>query len=240
MSYTQIKKLPFHLDLFYVLKYDSSGTIAGESGAGDLLSHTLGAQAEGTALDLLDASATFAAQTGRYGRDTLRAFGANVRLGATAPVSWKPRLGVQYTWGSGDSDPTDGVHETFDGVYGGRDIFFYGYLNLFFWANLRDAELDFSVKPWRGLAFFVEYHHFDLDQATDAWYTTGLKAYRRDAAGGSGTELGDELDARVSLNLWNHLELMAGYGRMFPGGFVSATGSAVPANWYFTQAAYSW
>jgi hypothetical protein len=114
------------------------------------------------------------------------------------------------------------------------------YLNLFFWANLRDAELDFSVKPWRGLTLYVEYHHFNLDQAKDAWYTTGLKAYRRDPTGGSGTTLGDELDARVVWSLWNHLELMAGYGRFFPGGFVRATGASAPANWYFAQAAYSW
>ncbi len=240
VDYTQIKKLPFRLDVFYVLKYDSSGTTAGESGTGNLLSHTVGIQAEGTAFDVLDAGGTFAAQLGRYGGDVVRAFGANVKLAATVPVSWRPRLAAQYTWGSGDSDPTDGVHQTFDGVYGGRDIFFYGYLNLFFWANIRDAELDFSVKPWHGLTLFVEYHRFNLDQAKDAWYTTSLKAYRRDPSGSSGTTLGDELDARVALSLWNHLELMAGYGRFFPGGFASATGASAPANWYFAQTAYSW
>ena len=91
-----------------------------------------------------------------------------------------------------------------------------------------------------GAVLFVECHHFNLDQAKDAWYTTALKPYRRDPTGGSGTTLGDELDARIAWSLWNHLELMAGYGRFFPGGFVSATGASAPANWYFTQAAYSW
>lgn len=201
VNYTQIKKLPFRLDLSQVLKYESSGGVAGETGIGNLLSHTLGLQAEGAAFDALDAGGTFAAQLGRYGSDTLRAFGANARLGATVPVSWKPRLGVQYSWSSGDSNPTDGVHETFDGVYSGRDIFFYGYLNLFFWANLRDAELDFSAKPWRGVALNVEYHHFNFDQAKDAGYTTGLKIARRDISGASGTTLGDELDVRVALSL---------------------------------------
>jgi hypothetical protein len=66
-----------------------------------------------------------------------------------------------------------------------------------------------------------------------------LKAYRRDPTGGSGTTLGDELDARVNLILWNHLDLMAGYGRFFPGGFVKATDASAPAN-CFAQAAYSW
>jgi len=240
VAYTHIKELPFRLDLFYVLKRDTGGKIAGESGLANLLSHTMGLQAEGHAFGVLDASATFAAQLGRYGHDALRAFGASGKLGLTLPVAWKPRLGGQYTWGSGDSSPTDGVHGTFDGVYGGRDIFFYGYLNLFFWANLRDAEIDISLEPRRVLALYVEYHHFRLDQATDAWYTTGLNAYRRDPSGGSGTALGVELDFRVAWTLWNHLELMGGYGRFFPGNYVKHTGPAVPANWFFVQSAYSW
>ena len=142
--------------------------------------------------------------------------------------------------GSGDANPTDGTHGTFDGVYGGRDIFFYGYLNLFFWANLRDAEIDLSAKPRRWSTFFLEYHHFDLDEATDAWYTTGLKPFRRDPTGQSGTTLGNELDFRVVATPWTHIELMAGFGRFFPGDFVKKTGPAAPANWYFAQASYAW
>lgn len=241
VDYTQVQKLPFRLGLFYVLKYDASGTVAGETGTGDLLSHTMGFQADGTAMsELLDAGATFAVQFGRYGADRLLAFGANARLGVTAPVEWKPRIGGQFTWGSGDQNPADGIHGTFDGVYGGRDIFFYGYLNLFFWANLRDAEVDFSVHPHRAVTLYVEYHHLALDAPRDAWYTTGLKAYRRDVSGGSGSTLGDELDVRAVWLAWGHLELMAGYGHFFPGAFVNNTGAAAPADWGFAQAAYSW
>jgi hypothetical protein len=240
VNYTQVKKLPVRLDLFYVLKHDSSGKVVGESGTGNLLSHTVGLQVEGHATNGLDGAATLAAQFGRYGGDTVRAYGASGKAGFTLPTTWKPRLGGQYTWGSGDSDPTDGVHGTFDGVYGGRDIFFYGYLNLFFWANLRDAELDFSVTPHRGLTGFVEFHHFALDRPTDAWYTTSLKPDRRDPTGQSGSALGEELDLRVVWNVSTHLELMAGFGHFFPGQFVSNTGPTSSANWSFAQAVYSW
>lgn len=240
VSYSQIKKLPFRLDLFYVLKSDTSGTVVGESGTGSLRSHTVGFQAEGQMFRVFDAAATFAAQSGRYGHDSVRAFGASGKFGVRLPGAWQPRVAGQYTWGSGDSDPKDGVHETFDGVFGGRDIFFYGYLNLFFWANLKDAEIDFSCRPLRPVAVNVEYHRFALDKAPDAWYTTGLKAYRRDPTGRSGTTLGGELDLRVTWTLWRHFELMGGYGRFFPGDFVKSTGPAAPANWTVVQSAYSW
>jgi hypothetical protein len=39
---------------------------------------------------------------------------------------------------------------------------------------------------------------------------------------------------------WTHIELMAGFGRFFPGSFVERTGPAAPANWYFAQASYAW
>lgn len=240
VDYTQVRRLPFRLDLFYVLKRDVSGRVAGESGAGDLLSHTAGFQAEGRALRRLDSGATLVGQFGRHGEDRLRAFGANAKLGATLPTAWAPHLGAQYTWGSGDRNPSDGVHGTFDGVFGGRDIFFYGYLNLFFWANLHDAEIDFRVRPRRALTMHLEYHRFRLDRAADAWYSTGLKEQRRDPAGQSGTSLGDELDVRATMTLSDDLELMAGYGRFFPGDFVRATGPAAKASWSFAQAVFSW
>ena len=240
VDYVQIRRLPVRLDVFYVLKHDASGRVVGESGTGDLLSHTLGVQAEGRALRRLDGSVTLAGQCGRYGQDQLRAFGASTRLGVTLPAAWTPRVGGQFTWGSGDRDPSDGVHGTFDGVYGGRDIFFYGYLNLFFWANLRDYEVDISARPRRALTGYLEAHHFALDQARDGWYTTGLQVARRDRTGRSGTTLGDEADARVAWAPSDHLELMAGLGRFFPGSFVAATGAASQANWYFGQTTYSW
>jgi hypothetical protein len=240
VAYTHIKNLPFRLELFYALRYDYSGKVPGESGTGNLLSHTIGLQAEGHAFEVLDGGATFAGQFGSYGRDRLRAFGANGNLGVTLPVAWKPQLRGQLTWGSGDKDPHDGVHGTFDGVFGGRDIYFYGYLNLFFWANIWDSELEFNAHPFRNVTAYIEYHHFNLSQARDAWYTTGLAASRRDDTGSSGTTLGDELDLRVVWTLWKHLEIMGGFGHLFPGAFVRNTGTATPANWYFAQTAYFW
>ena len=125
-------------------------------------------------------------------------------------------------------------------MFGGRDIFFYGYLNLFFWANLRDYQGEFSVRPHRTVTGYVEYHHFGLDSPHDAWYTTGLQPYRRDPLGQSGRSLGDEIDLRAVWTPSKHVELMAGFGRFLPGSFVRNTGPSAPANWFFAQAVYSW
>ena len=238
VAYARVKRLPLRLDVFYALKYNGKGDTPGERGAGDLVSSSVGLQAAGL-WRRLDYSGTFVAQLGAYGQDTLRAFGASGTLGVTLPLPWQPRLAALVTWGSGDRNPTDGVHGTFDGVFGGADIMFYGYLNLFMWANLRDYEANLHLQPARTLRVHVQYHYFTIDAARDAWYSTSLKAVRQDATGAAGIALGHELDARVIWTLWGRLELMAGYGRFFPGTFVATTGPAPAANWFFGQTSYS-
>jgi len=236
--YNHVKKLPMRFDLFYALRYDGSGSTKGEKGTGDLVSHSIGFQAEGKKTPLLY-GATFVHQFGSFGEDTLRTFGANGNLGILLPLPFEPQITAQFTWGSGDSDPHDGVHGTFDGVFGGADIMFYGYLNLFFWANIRDHELDLRVKPLESVTVKVQYHYFSLDQSTDAWYTTSQKPLRRDPTGRAGTSLGHELDASIVWNLSNHLELMAAYGHFFSGPFVARTGKASAADWLCGQVLYS-
>ncbi|MBM3789487.1 MAG: hypothetical protein FJW35_03945 [Acidobacteria bacterium] len=149
-----VKGLPFRLDAFYAAKYDGRPDLQGESGKGKLLSHSLGFQVQKPAGHGLDYGASLIGQTGGYGADRIRALGANTALGVTLPWKWRPRLAAQFTWGSGDRDSTDGVRGTFDGVFGGADINFYGDLNLFFWANLRNclAPCPKRVCPGRGEA----------------------------------------------------------------------------------------
>lgn len=240
VTYTGIKNLPVNLELFYVNTRDDRAVLAGETGNGNVRSQSVGVQGTWQEQNSMDAGVTFVAQFGRYAADRIRAYGANAKWGTAISAPGRPRLGIQFTYGSGDRDPADGIHETFDGVFGGRDIQFYGYLNLFFWANLRDYQFDLSVWPCEDAVIQFEYHHFTLDKARDAWYTTSLVPYRRDRAGHSGLSLGDELDMRATWNLRGHMELMGGYGVFFPGSFVSQTGASTRAHWFFAQAAYSW
>lgn len=238
VMYNHIKKLPFRLDCFYALRYEGSGAVRGEKGSGNLASHSVGFQAEGEE-GPLHYAATFVHQFGSYGKDTLRAFGANGALGVSLPLPFDPRITAQFTWGSGDSDPNDGVHGTFDGVFGGADIMFYGYLNLFFWANIRDYEVDLRLRPLENVTVKVQYHYFSLDRARDAWYTTSRTKLRVDPSGTAGSSLGHEIDSSVAWKVSPHFELMAAYGHFFPGPFAVRTGKAPDADWVCGQLLYT-
>jgi len=232
--YGRVKKLPCKLDFFYTLHYDDHGTTNGEDGRGDRRTHTYGFYVDGTC-GPWDYGGTLALQNGVWGDDTIRAYGLNARLGHTFDHPWKPRVGTEFTYGSGDRDPNDGIHGTFDNVFGAVDCF-YGRMNLFSWMNLENYTLMASIEPVKNCSLWMEYHFFRLAQPDDAWYYCNNRAQRRDVTGESGRSLGQEIDLMMKWKVNKTLEVMAGYAHFFPGGFMDDTaGGNDPADWAFLQ-----
>lgn len=232
-SYNSIKTLPFLLDVFYVFKYDDRGLTPGEKGAGNLASHSFGFWLKGE-FKSVEYGATVVGQAGRWGSDEIRAYGMVFALGYQWNTRWHPLAKIQYIIGSGDNDPGDGVHGTFDGVFGGADTDLYGWMNLFFWQNLREYRLDVRLTPSSKLTFIGEYHYFMLDTPRDAWYSPG-KSLRRDKTGSSGRALGHEIDMTAKIKVRDYLGLLAGCCIFLPGQFVEQTGESPVSRWYFLE-----
>jgi hypothetical protein len=235
-AYGQIKAIPQHkLDLFYIVKRDSDDTTKGEKGVGDLLVQTAGFYGKGK-WNRLDYAGTFAYQFGDYGKDNVNAFGFNAEVGYTPVDFWTPRLALSLSYASGDSDPKDGTHGTFDGVFGAIDAY-YGRMNLVSWMNLIDAQVGVSVRPFKGMKLSLDYHNLSLAQKKDAWYYSTGKKMRSDPTGASGSDLGDEIDLMWWYDIHPRVNLMAGCAVFFPGDFVKATGTHDNAYWAFGQIA---
>lgn len=159
-----------------------------------------------------------------------------------------PRLGVEYNFASGDSDPTDDEHETFENLFPTNHRF-YGYMDLFSWQNLHNPRLSLSFKPVRGLTLTADYHLFWLADTADYFYTAA-GAPRRGAAPGSGTGydrnpgydsfVGSELDLVATYAPKPWLSAQVGYGHFFVGDYVrqslAAPGyGAHDADWAYAQ-----
>jgi hypothetical protein len=232
-TYNTIKKLPFQLDLFYVLKYDDRGITKGEKATGNLSSHYAGFRIDGKS-GQWNYDTTIVKEFGKWATDTIDAYGVVFTLGYTVDTKWKPHFILQYVIGSGDKDPNDGKHGTFDGVFGGADTVLYGWMNLFFWQNLREHRLDVVLTPGETITLRGEYHYFTLDKAKDGWYSPGA-VQRRDKTGSSGRELGHEVDLTAKMKLSDYLEILFGYSFFIPGEFVKNTGPSPTAQWGFLQ-----
>ncbi len=231
--YNSVNQLPFVLDIFYVLKYDDRNITIGEAGAGNLVSHSPGFWLLAK-WQSWEYSLTAVGQLGKWGSDDIRTYGLVGSLAYQWSVSWKPLLKLQCIIGSGDQDPGDGIHGTFDGVYGGADTDLYGWMNLFFWQNLREYRVDVKISPTEAVNIKSEYHYFILDQARDAWYFPG-SIQRQDKTGSSGKELGKEIDTVIQVNVTDYMTLLAGWCLFIPGKFVKCTGRAPVACWYFFE-----
>ena len=72
----------------------------------------------------------------------------------------------------------------------------------------------------------------------NAWYWFNHRVQARDATGGSGHELGHEVDLLAQWTLSKNLQFFLGYAFFQPGGFVKSTRGADNANWGFFQVVY--
>jgi len=233
--YASLPRKESRWDFFLASKFNRAKNTVGESGTGSLSAYYVGTQFKASPCRLFELTGTLVHEWGDHGTDKLRAWGANAGSWLTITKPCIVKIGVQYTHGSGDADPSDGLHGTFDGVFGGADINFYGDLNLFYWANLQDYEVDLQVAPLPKLKGYLEFHGYELDHAGDAWYTTSLKSLYLDRSGSTGRDLGCEINIRISFKATSQMEWTGGYGIFMPGSYARHQGATSDCHWLFLQ-----
>jgi hypothetical protein len=81
----------------------------------------------------------------------------------------KPRLGLEYDFATGDQNPTDGKHQTFENLFPTNHKF-YGIMDLVSLQNIHDVRLVSSIKPHKKVTLGVDYHSFWLADTHDNFY----------------------------------------------------------------------
>lgn len=185
-----------------------------------------------------DYETELAGQFGTFAGDTIRAWMASAGGGYTfVDADWTPRLGLLYEYASGDRDPTDGIHGSFNQHYPLSHAWL-GYLDLFGRSNIHDIKVQLKVKPTEKVTSWVDFHTFFADQERDALYSAGGGRTRRAAGGAGSHKFGHELDFVTRISLDVHTTAIIGYSHMWPGGFVSATGDDDEPDLVFFQIEY--
>ena len=104
-----------------------------------------------------------------------------------------PRLFTQYDYASGDSQPADGIHRTFDTMHPtAHDRF--GITDLFGWQNIAAARGGLTIEPRHRWTISTQYLNFSLAKAADGLYNSSGGLILRDPTGRSGTHIGQEVD----------------------------------------------
>ena len=142
------------------------------------------------------------------------------------------KLGTAFNAGSGDDDPTDGVHGTFDQLYPlGHS--YYGYMDLFALQNLRNTEVTVEAALPRRTTLRVALQDFALiSTGADAWYNVGGASVHQADKESVSSHVGNELDITVRFPV-GAVGLEVGYGRFFGGAYLRDADFALDAADFF-------
>jgi hypothetical protein len=157
------------------------------------------------------------------------AYMAVIQGGYTFSDLWAtPRLGLEYAYGSGDNDPRDNKHETFENLFPTNHKF-YGYMDFVSLQNVHDVRGILQLKPHKRVSLALEGHGFWLADTNDNFYNVG-GAPRGGVATTPGTGyginpnysnfVGTELDAIVGVAVTRYAQVEAGYGHFFVGDYI--------------------
>ncbi|MBL7685752.1 MAG: alginate export family protein [Deltaproteobacteria bacterium] len=194
---------------------------------------TFGSRVVGKFLKNYDYGAEFAYQTGHSDGDLISAFALHSRMGYTFPVSFKPRLGLEYNFASGDSSPKTGKVTTFNNLFPTNHDK-YGYMDFFSWKNLHDLRFGVSAQPLSFLKASLDYHAFLLpDPAGGLFMASG--AVLRPGTPTASHFAGQEIDLLLKFEPIKYFDAMVGYSLFLPGSFFKDTGSSDKAHFFYTQ-----
>ncbi|OWK43129.1 hypothetical protein FRUB_02728 [Fimbriiglobus ruber] len=156
-------------------------------------------------------------------------------------VAWNPTLWLYYDYASGGNNGT-GTDHTFNQLFP-FGHYYLGWTDLVGRQNIQDLNLHLYLYPTPWITLWIQYHHFWLADSTDALYNKSGVAYRRDATGAAGNDVGQEVDFNVNFHLTKHVDIFTGYSYLFGGEFLKKTAGAtgaVNASSTFVAVTYKW
>ncbi len=179
-----------------------------------------------------DYETEFVVQTGTAGGRDLSAFASYIEGGYTFQGPWKPRLSLEYSYGSGDGDPTDGDNGSFQNLYPTNHPH-YGYMDAFSWSNMHDAVLHLSAKPAKTLTAGMDLHFFWLADTADTWRRANASTAVRPASPAASNYAGAEFDTLLTWSPHSSFTLTAGYSHFFAGSYLDDSGTGSDADFVY-------
>lgn len=185
-----------------------------------------------------DYETEMALQTGDVNGRDLTAFAGHWGVGYNwLKHSWKPRIGIQYNYATGDQDPADGDIETFQNLYPTNHLF-YGYMDTTGWVNMHNPQLNISFSPTAKMKVMLDYHLYWNASNDDAWRrvngVTGVRPVNA-AARNASSFRGQEFDVTAMYKFNPHVALQAGYSLFLAGDYLSDTGADDNAHFGYVQ-----
>ncbi|HYF35799.1 MAG TPA: alginate export family protein, partial [Prosthecobacter sp.] len=227
--YFSTQVLPFQITDLYLFHLHE------EAAAGSTDHLTFGTRWKGDPAELAgwDYTIELAGQAGQFAGQDLRAFASHLETGYNwLRCGWKPRLALEYSYGSGDGDPTDGQVHTFQNLFPTNHPP-YGFMDVFSWQNMHNLALRFAAQPHPQIKTTLDFHAFWLDDTADAWYRANGVTRVRPIAPAASSYAGSEVDFTIGSKFNKHIDVLFGYSHFFAGAYLDDTGAGSDADFAY-------
>ena len=191
-----------------------------DSNLGGVL-RTAGSRLSGRLADAWDYQVIVAGQGGRIRNYRQRAWMGVWALGKTLERRpMQPRLGVEWSYASGDDDPQDERVGTFDTLFPAPHRI-YGEQDVVGLRNLRALKTGVELHPSRDWQVNVDFLDFRLASRNDGLYRINFVAQAHAPLGGaSSAHIGSEVDLVIRYAPMPKVDLSFGVSRFMAGKFV--------------------
>jgi hypothetical protein len=205
----------------YVLVRAVRGVTSQQGIKGNEVETTFGGEFEGSLPANFDYEVNASLQRGSYSNDSIHAGQNFDKLAYTATMlPWKPRLGGEYDYATGNAHRDLYRISTYDQQYPSNHNAF-GLVDLFGYQNIRQERINLDLGPTKNLWVLVQGGFLNLAQKTDNLYGgAGTATYTAPAGGFASDDIGKEFDASAKYVFHNYIVANVGVGHLFPGAML--------------------
>lgn len=182
-----------------------------------------------------------ALQRGSYSNDSIRSGAGYAKVGYTARgLDWKPRLGGEYDYASGNPKSDPQRVGTFDQQYPSNHNAF-GLTDLFGFQNIKEKRVNLDLAPAKRMTMLIQQDWLRVSAVQDSLYSgSGSATIKAPTGGFLSDDIGREIDGSGQYSFLSDglLTLNAGVGHLSPGALMGENGHGAPLTLAFCGLTY--
>jgi hypothetical protein len=190
---------------------------------------TFGAEMEGRLPAGFDYDVLGDLQRGSYSNNSIHAGAGIVKVAHVFnSLPWKPRLGGEYDYSTGNPHQNPGRISTYDQQYP-SDHNAFGLVDLFGFQNIKQERVNLDLGPTKNLSLLIQGEALGVSSRFDSIYNGAAGVAVQAPANGFATNsIGDGVDVSAKYVFHNYWVVNAGVGHFFPGSLMSANHHGAP------------
>jgi Alginate export len=200
---------------------------------------TFGAETEGRLPAGFDYDILGDLQRGSYSNDSIHSGAGIVKVAHLfESLPWKPRLGGEYDYATGNPHKDPNRISTYDQLYP-SDHNAFGLFDLFGFQNIKEQRVNLDLGPTKNLSLLLQGEAIGVSSRFDSVYNSGGGAIVQPPSQGFATaKIGDGFDASAKYVFHDYWTVNTGVGHFFPGSLMSDNHHGAPLTYAYFGITY--